>query len=260
MNEDLKNSNLADYNGPDQVISSYELQEIITERERQKPGLEVKSGIPGLDKQTHGFREGELITVSGPTGEGKTTLLQTLTKAFCDGGQFPLWFSFEMPHGPFLRCFPELPFFYLPATLTPYDWKWFVKRCRENEAKNAGKIIMIDHLHFLMSFLQAKNPALEIGQLVRKLKRLAVDNGWIVFLVCHITKLGEGVKASMKNIRDSSFITQESDTVIMVQRTKAENEAVLTVDKCRWTGAFRKEITVKKMNGYLRELTEKYPV
>ena len=261
MNTDSQSSKLIDYDGPDKIISSYEMDEIIKEAQMQKPTLEIKSGIPGLDYYTRGFRAGELVTVAGPTGEGKTKMCQTLTKAFSDSQHFPLWFSFEMPAAPFLRCFPSVPFFYMPAELKAYNWKWFVERCRENEAKNAGKIVIIDHLHFLMDFLRTNNPALEIGQIVRGLKRLAVDHGWIIFLICHITKIAEGVKATMRHIKDSSAITQESDSVIMVQRTKADNEAILTVDKCRWTGFRGKEVQVKLIDGYLRELADetKYP-
>ena len=43
----------------------------------------------------------------------------------------------------------------------------------------------------------------------------------------------------------------------LVQRVlddEADNRAVLTVDKCRWAGSFRKEIKVQKIHGYLREV------
>lgn len=251
---------LSEYHGPDQIISSYEMEEMLIQRRQDKELVSYSSGIPLLDKYTEGFREGELIIISGPTGEGKTLLCQTFTEHFSNKGHYPLFFSFEMPPEFFLRCFPSVPYFYLPTELKPYSWDWFCDRCEENRLKHTGKIIIIDHLHFLLHFFQSGNPSLEIGRLVRLLKRLAVDYHYLVILIAHVGKLQEGEKASMRRIRDSSFITQEADTVIMVQRVLEEDtdrNAILTVDKCRWTGAFNKIVKVKKIDGYLREIIQK---
>lgn len=254
MNEQEK---LAEYNGPDKIISSHEVEELLNLD--KKKDFSIKSGIESLDYYTEGFRGGELVIISGPTGDGKTLLCQTITEYLANHPENvvnPLWFSFEMPPRQFLRCFPVVPYFYLPAELKPYKWDWFMERCKENEVKHDGRVIIIDHLHFLLDFFQTKNPSLEIGRMVRMLKRLAVDNEYIVFLVAHISKIGEGTQASMRNIRDSSFITQEADTVIMVQRIidGQHNEARLTIDKCRYTGAFNKSIEIQKVGGYLEEM------
>lgn len=258
MNDSGK-SNLGEYAGPDQIISSYEMEELLIQRRQNEELVSYSTGIPLLDKYTEGFRAGELIVVSGPTGEGKTLLCQTFTEHFSNKDHYPLFFSFEMPPEFFLRCFPSVPFFYLPTELKPYSWQWFCDRCEENRLKNAGKIIIIDHLHFLLHFFQSGSPSLEIGRLVRLLKRLAVDHSYVVILIAHVGKLAEGEKASMRRIRDSSFITQEADTVIMVQRVLDENtdrNAILTIDKCRWTGAFNRIVKVQKIHGYLREIIQ----
>lgn len=254
---DTDKSDLSDYEGLDQVISSYEMEERLRQRREEKPLVSHMTGIPLLDSYTEGFREGELIVVSGPTGEGKTLLCQSFTDKFSQDGAYPLFFSFEMPPEFFLRCFPTVPYFYMPAELKPYSWKWFCDRCEENRKKHTGKIIIIDHLHFLLHFFKGGNPSLEIGRLVRLLKRLAVDCHYMIILIAHTGKIEEGQKATMNKIRDSSFITQEADTVLMIQRIldeQTENNAVITIEKCRWTGAFNKIIKVTKTGGYLREL------
>lgn len=265
MSADSKNSKLSEYSGEDKVVSSYELDEIIKERQAVKPQFSIRSGIPTLDRKIGGgFRGGQLVLISGPTGQGKTTFLQTITKKFAEAGEFPLWFTYEMPPEDFFQCFPKLPFFFLPKMHVPYQWQWFADRCQENYVKNAGKVVMVDHLHFLIDFLRDKNPSIEISQIVRKIKSLARDNQWIVFLVAHVQKLPDGTKATINHIRDCGMTPQESDTVLMVQRTREGDgtQAVLTIEKCRVSGVMGHEVKIKKIDGYLREITkkEKYPV
>lgn len=257
LDNKTQDKNWTEYTGTDQIISSYELEELLIIQEKDKPLFQINSGIPALDWAIKGFRGGELIVVSGPTGEGKTLLLQTFTERFAQKEEFPLWFSFEMPPRYFLKCFPSIPYFYLPTQLTPYNWQWFQDRVEENRQKHDGKIIIIDHLHFLLHFFQNNNPSLEIGRLVRNLKTLAVRDGYIIFLIAHIGKINDGEQATMRKIRDCSFITQEADTVLMIQRLKDKpQQAVLTVDKARLTGVFGKSIDVHKTGGYLREMRE----
>lgn len=247
-----------EYAGQDQVISSYELEERQKIADKTKPLFQINSKIPGLDQAIEGFRGGELIVISGPTGEGKTLFCQTLTETFAQKEEFPLWFSFEMPPRSFLRSFPSIPYFYLPAQLTPYQWQWFLDRVEENRQKHDGKIIIIDHLHFLLHFFQDRNPSLEIGKLMRNLAALKNRDEYIIFLIAHIGKIADGQRATMKNIRDSSSITQEADTVLMIQRLEDKPQgAVLTVEKARVTGVFGRTVPVKKSGGYLREETKR---
>ena len=88
-----KIGSLKDYQGDDQIITSYDLQDII----KQEPPLKVfNSKIPSLDKAIDGFEPGELIAVSGPRKSGKTLLAQSLTKNFIDQDVRSLWFSYEL--------------------------------------------------------------------------------------------------------------------------------------------------------------------
>src|SRR3974377_2407710 len=117
-----KPKNLSEYDGPDRILSSHEMQLLIQE---QKSGfVKVKSRIPSLDRLVEGFRDGELITISGPTKNGKTLLAQTLTANFCRQQEFPLWFSLCVAARHFLDHFPALPLFYLPAKLKPHVFAW----------------------------------------------------------------------------------------------------------------------------------------
>ena len=62
---------LVDYKGDDRIVSSHELANAL-----DADVLDTqKTGIPSLDRILGGVEAGEMVIVSGPTGEGKTTFL-----------------------------------------------------------------------------------------------------------------------------------------------------------------------------------------
>ena len=103
-----------------------------------------------------------------------------------------------------------------------------------------------------------RNPSLEIGQVIRSLKMLAVDKGFVIFLLCHTTK-SRPDDLSHESIRDSSFVAQESDSVFMIKRTPEEGETAtrLRIEFHRRTGAMEKTVDLIKVNGFLEERTDR---
>lgn len=243
---------LAVYEGEDMIVSSHELD--LDFRQRSVPYYGVKSKFPTLDKLIDGFRGGELITISGPTKNGKTLLAQSLTVNFIKQQESPLWFSFEVPPRQFLSQFPELPLFYLPRKLKPHILPWLMSRIAEGWVKYHTRIIFIDHLHYLFDMARLRSPSLEIGTIIRKLKSLAVKHEFIIFLLCHTTK-GKQDILTYEAIRDSSFVSQESDSVLLIKRDlkRGENSAVLQVEFHRRTGVLEQKIYLEKVDGYLQE-------
>lgn len=215
----------------------------------------VMSNIPGIDAACEGFKGGELITISGPTKNGKTLFAQTLTVNFVDQQQFPLWFSFEVPARQFLSQFSKMPFIYMPSKLKPRVMEWFEDRVYESFQKFNTRIIFIDHLHYLVDLARQKQVSLEIGTIIRRLKTLAVSGDFLIFLLCHTTKGKHDFMLSYESIRDSSFISQESDSVIMIKRTpeEGENTARARVEFHRRTGVMERVIDLVKVKGYLQE-------
>jgi predicted ATP-dependent serine protease len=218
--------------------------------------IRVKSLIPTLDAAIDDFRDGELIVISGPTKGGKTLLAQTLTANFAKQQCFALWFTYEVPARQFLSQFPDLPLIYLPAKLKAHALTWVEERIQESFIKFHTRVVLIDHLHFLFDLARTRNPSIEIGQVIRRLKTLAVNGELIIFLLCH-TKMGasEGNNLSYESIRDSSFVSQESDSVLMIKRTPAvaENAARLRVEFHRRTGTLERVVELVKVSGLLRE-------
>jgi len=239
----------------DRIISAQELT--IELSEKPESVINVKSNIPTLDKHVDGFRDGELIVISGPTKNGKTLLAQSLTVAFCKQQYTPLWFSFEVPARQFLNQFRELPLIYIPRKLKPHALEWFKDRAIAGFDHYHTRIIFVDHLHYLIDLARLRNPSIEIGQIIRQLKTLAVDRGFVIFLLCHTTK-GNDPNLSYESIRDSSFISQESDCVLMIRRTPedGDTQARVRIEFHRRTGVLERVVKLIRINGYLVEKEE----
>jgi replicative DNA helicase len=248
--------NFERYCGDDKILTSYELRDKLF-AEKRKSKTVIRSGIPGIDDACEGFQDGELIVISGPTKNGKTLLAQSFTNNFSKFGEHPCWFSYEVPARQFLNQFPDLPLFYLPAKNYAQDFEWFMERSCESHIKFGTRVIFIDHLHYLIDMARIKNTSLDIGTIVRRIKRFAVDNDFVIFLLCHIGK-AESEQLSYRDLRDSSFIAQESDTVIMIKRhpKKGPNRAIASVEFHRRTGIMEKMVNLDKQKGFLVEVED----
>lgn len=237
------------------IVSCFEMQDILEEQGNDKFFVNVKSKIPTLDKAIEGFQDGELYVISGPTKNGKTLLAQSLTVAFAEQQIYSLWFSYEVHPRQFLSCFhDEMPLFYMPQGLVAGSMNWIETKILESFKQHHTRVVFIDHLHYLFDIAQrGQSTSLTIGAVIRRLKLLAVKHRFVIFLLCHTTKPGgEGNDLSYQSIRDSSFVSQESDCVIMIQRTGG-NEARARVEFHRRTGVFEKGIKLIKIGKYLQE-------
>ncbi|HPC02523.1 MAG TPA: DnaB-like helicase C-terminal domain-containing protein, partial [Syntrophales bacterium] len=215
---------LSQYGGEDRVISSLEMAEEI--RARRKPTVKFFSKIPALDRLLDGFEPGELVAISGPTKHGKSLLAQTLTVNFLEQQVFTLWFTFELPPKQFLERFGDrTPLLYLPRIHRQANLKWLLDRIRESAAKYHTQAVVIDHLHYVFDIGRSKNPSIDIGTTIRTLKSLAVEMELVIFVLCHTVKAkADGGDVGYEGIRDSSFVGQESDVVLVVQRRPEKGE------------------------------------
>ena len=102
--------------------------------------------------------------------------------------------------------------------------------------------------------LSARNTSLQIGELVRELKILARDNGFILFLISHVTKVPKGEDARMDHLRDSSLISQESSIVLMVRRKEEDNQGKILIEKNTRLGFIEKAVDIVKIDGYFKEM------
>ena len=243
---------LYEYQGEDEVIDSHEA---LARCDNKNPVSRILSTLPTLDREIGGFHGGELTVVSGPTGNGEALTCQSLTKSFYDQGHRCLWFSYEVQTRQFLQQFGDpLPSFYLPNALRSNTLQWIYERIMEAKLKYNIEAVFVDHLHFIADVMIKKNPSLEIGQVMRTLKRWALEFNVSFFLIAHTTKIKVETEPDLGDTRDSSFIEQESDNVFYVWRKlKVENGATLKIAKNRRNGVFGKKIDLIKKGKFLTE-------
>jgi hypothetical protein len=92
---------------------------------------------------------------------------------------------------------------------------------------------------------------------IRSLKTLAVQRGYVIFLLCHTSKAaGYEREVDFNALRDSSFVAQESDCVLIICRNIKDadsGQAKLRVEFHRRTGTLKGLVHLVKVGGYLRE-------
>lgn len=256
-----REARLMTYAGPDRVVSSTEMRRLLAAQNRKV--YSFSTGLHRLDDAVGKIETGELIAIGGPTKHGKTTLAQTLTVNLASSGARCLWFTFEVPVHQFLQQIPEVGTFYLPMEHKAHDFSWTVDRIGESSLKHGTQIVFIDNLHHLFDLAKTKNASLDIGHCIRSLKRMAIEADVAIFLLCHSKKpaenRGEVQEASEWDLRDSSFIPQESDSTWMIQRKMDKNtgefrqEALLKICNHRRTGVMAKKIHLVRVGALLEE-------
>lgn len=264
----LKEKELLTYDGPDRVVSSVEFWDLIKSRPKVHPHA---TGLATLDQAIGGFIPGEVIVISGPTAMGKTTLCETILRNLCEQQKTAIFFTFEVtPENIVEKHKDPANVIYLPLEHKPKDLNWLRDRVWEAKLKHpyGFTAVFIDHLHYILDMAAKQNMSLEVGATMRFLKReIALDLRVPVFLVCHVAKIPFGEKPSMNHLRDSSFVAQEADTVLMICRKNDRDMngkpfnfmsldqglATLTIEKARRTGTMGREIDLYKDGSVLRE-------
>jgi replicative DNA helicase len=230
------------YSGEDELISSLDiLERIKTQPEEEK----FMTGIEGLDNILKGFRKNQLIVLAAPTKSGKSQM--TVELAIRMKETSPVFIPFEESAEELVRKFHDRnetpPLFYTPKNITGNTISWIEKKVVEGIVKFNSKLFFIDHLHFIVPFSSDRLDT-RIGQVMRDLKKIAKDHGVMIVIVAHLKKTNMVVSPTLEDLRDSSFIAQEADTVLMMWRAAERvdgemhitNKTLLSVQANRRTG------------------------
>jgi replicative DNA helicase len=216
-------SKLKNYNGEDRLVSSNDMHEAL----KQTPQTpQLKFGIENLDYYTNGFATGELVTVTGYSGFGKTTFCQTLISNLARQGMAVTFISYEVPYRQLFRHFPDpLPNFFIPKKNKPYDLEWLAKKIQEGIDKFEARVVFIDHLHYVIGIDDTDDRTRytnRVGHVMRTLKQMTKDLDVAIFLCAHTKQPPDMSKVptapTMSSLRDSSWIAQESDAVYAIHR------------------------------------------
>jgi replicative DNA helicase len=202
--------------------------------ERFKPrGNFIPLGIKVFDDvMDGGLRGGEMVIISGQTGQGKTLYAQTLTAQYEAQRVSTLWFTYEMSPFYLNQKFVNMgvqkdwidTHIYAPIELPSGKLDFVETEIKEAITEYDCKIIFIDHLHYLIPLDVQSNTSLFVGSIVRGLKQLAIKYDITICLIAHTKKIYQDEELNLSSIRDSSLIAQEADYVFLVERMKEDKK------------------------------------
>ncbi len=253
-------------NGPDRIAHYIEAR---AESKKTPVGTALfQTGLVQLDSMLNGFRTGEVVVITGPTGNGKTLLADSIGQRLMRMMKINIaWFTYEVPMMDMTEKYANA------FDAAAGNFQWFKLKCLEAKIKFNCRAIVLDHLHFLVDMSSQQNMSLNIGAVMRQIKHdIAKAMNLVVFVIAHQGQAKEG-EPSIDNIRDSSFIGQEPDTVLIVYRsadpvppelqanTKArgyqhtykQGYATVKIDKARRSGVYRERLAYQKQGDWLEE-------
>lgn len=223
------------YDGEYKLVWSDELLKEIENRPNV-PTHEV--GITKLDALTGGFREQQLITLFGSTKHGKTQMgiffIEKLEKL--NPVLIPLEQSNEEIVDQRKSNGYTVPRFLSPRRLAArVTIDWIEERIVEGIAKYNSQFVVIDHLGYIDDFGEGakynrENHAYRIEMVMKELKNLAKRWNVIIVVMAHISQADEGHPPSLKDLKGSSSIAQESDLVISVWRRNRLSKKIRIYD------------------------------
>lgn len=192
--------------------------------------------IPEFDRIINGgLKDGDLMIVSGISGEGKTTLCQTISHNLCLFNVPVAWFSYELSNRELDKKFRDMGIaeyykIYVPKKNTTGKIDWIKQKITESCIRHKAKVFFIDHIDFLTptNMKSSDNREVILKCIATELKSLAVELEVAIVCMAHLRKLPDGKKEpDMQDIGYSAGIFQLADYVLIIWREKLETKQSL---------------------------------
>ena len=222
---------------------------------------EVKESIAypweGLNKKLYGLRKGELVTLTGGTGLGKSSVTRELEHWLIKNTEDNVgiialeenWlrtadgiisieandriylterrkqYSEEQLMNLFDKVIPKGRV-YIHAHLGATDIEEIFSKLRYIIVGCECKWVVVDHLHMLVNVLSEGDERRGIDMLMNRLRSLVEETGVGMILVSHLRRASgdkgheNGVEVSLSHLKGSQGIAQLSDCVIALERNQ----------------------------------------
>jgi replicative DNA helicase len=221
----------------------------------------ISSGFAGIDILTGSFLPGELFTIGGDTGHGKSLLAMNIAQNVYQKEQLPvLMVNLELTRPQAVMRFYNLSgddhdyagiMIQRAPAVTYKDIDILMQK-----AKTEGAcLVVIDHLHFFDDSI-GDNAHSALTRIVKHFKECAVQQDLPVILLSHVTPTskanGDPIKPDLHNFKGSRSIEQISDMVGFVYRADGANDVEFYIRKNR-SRPLNKQSTYLKQNGWKLE-------
>jgi len=218
--------------------------------------LGISTGFKVLDEMTCGLEPGQLVTLGGTSGMGKTSLLLSMLIRMGEAGVPSMILSSEMKAADIARRviaqMSGIPLQKLRnGHLEPKDWtemeskREAVERLpihvssltrlhvdqvasevRDAVRKFGVRVVAIDYVQAMFndSGRNWESRYAEINMILRELKSLAMDQNVTLLLLSQLSKSalsredGNVARPRITDLRDSGTIAEDSDVVLLVHR------------------------------------------
>lgn len=195
----------------------------------------ISTGYKAVDNLMGSFLPGELFTIGGDTGHGKSLFAMNIAQNVYRQTMMPvLLVNLELTRAQAVQRFYNLSgnehdydgiLIQKAPAVTYKDIDPIMKKAKE---EGAG-LVIIDHLHFFSR--SSDNQTQELSRIMKHFKECAVENELPVILLSHVTptrimdqegNVKKTVKPGLHNFKGSSSIEQDSDMVGFVFRSEDE--------------------------------------
>lgn len=217
-----------------------------------------KYPIEKLNSAYGGYGAGELLVVTGYSGDGKSIVGLQFFEALTAAGENAAYFSLEMPAlqvGRRLIAMGGVPIWrmktseqrndgYLSERALKsvsrldkrpgrvYGGSTTIGRITAEQARHKYSVIIVDHLH-RMPYRERE----DLEATVRAFKNLALDTGCAVILLCQLARRDGFPRPTLAQLRDTAVIEHEADGVFAIYRRRKDGmrteDAELVVLKMR---------------------------
>lgn len=193
----------------------------------------ISSGYKALDDITEGFEGGEMYILTGHTGQGKSQLATNWAINVAQTGKTVLFINTEMTKLQMGRRVnnilgdDKISGRIILNDRSDIDHRDVVA-IMEN-AKEAGcDFVVVDHLHY---FARSEDNATgQVSKMTKEFKDAAVNLDIPLLLLCHVDQSKPAtMRPTLKMLKNSSSIAQDSDMVLTIFRNEEENPGVLEI-------------------------------
>ena len=218
----------------------------------------LPTGFDDLDQLTHGFKEGEMTIIAARTSMGKTSLMLNTVEHIAVDKNVPVAiFSLEMTDAALIermlssRAGVDLHNMSSGRVDENAEQKLqiaaeeihaapiHIESCRDLTAlslrtkarrlvrQHGVKLIVVDYLQLIHAAGGRQDRYLQIGEISRALKALAVELNVAVLALSQLNRLSEqreGNRPRISDLRESGNIEQDADVVLLIHRPGAHNK------------------------------------